>query len=158
MANQFPIEDIGNLTEQFANLSEQMQGRIGWGAAKKAAGVIRDAAEENAKRIDAPKRPGDKIDSKIYPYIVVQKATKIGKAEKAVAYRVGVQGQAIYEGVREPPTYWRFVELGTAKTPAQPFLRPAMQSNQGKVVQVLKDELWRRITKEVDKQKRGGKK
>lgn len=154
MTQQFNIENIGDLVAKFEELSEKMQKRIAWKAVKKGAGVIRDAAEANAKKIDAPARDGE-TDSQIFPYIKIQKASKIAKAERAVAYRIGVEGQAIYDGVRAPPTYWRFVEFGTEKTKAQPFLRPAMEQNMNAAANAIVTELWSELAKAAAKAAKG---
>lgn len=150
MSEKFTLENVNGLVEKFEQLSEKLQKRIAWKAVKKGAGVIRDAAEANAKKLDAPARQGEE-DSQIFPYIRIQKASKIAKAERAVAYRIGVEGQAIYEGVRVPPTYWRFVEFGTEKSRAQPFLRPAMEQNQQAAAKAIVDELWSELAKQAAK-------
>lgn len=37
--------------------------------------------------------------------------------------------------------YWKFVEFGTAKAPAQPFLRPAFEANKAAAVTAIGDSL-----------------
>lgn len=54
-------------------------------------------------------------------------------------------------GTRENPTgayYGKFVEFGTVKMAAQPFLRPALESNRAVFIQVFGDELGRGIARE----------
>jgi HK97 gp10 family phage protein len=41
--------------------------------------------------------------------------------------------------------YWRFLEFGTVKRPATPFLRPAFESNKQKAAGEIKRVLERRI-------------
>jgi HK97 gp10 family phage protein len=45
--------------------------------------------------------------------------------------------------------YWRFVEFGTRKMRARPFLRPALESKRRDAVQAMKDRLTERIELEA---------
>jgi HK97 gp10 family phage protein len=45
--------------------------------------------------------------------------------------------------------YWRFLEFGTRKMRAQPFLRPALEAKRREAVQAMKDRLSDRIELEA---------
>jgi HK97 gp10 family phage protein len=45
--------------------------------------------------------------------------------------------------------YWRFVEFGTRKMAARPFLRPALESRRREAVEAIKGRLAQRIEIEV---------
>ena len=45
--------------------------------------------------------------------------------------------------------YWRFVEFGTRKMRARPFLRPALEAKRREAVQAMKDRLSERIEQEA---------
>ena len=45
--------------------------------------------------------------------------------------------------------YWRFVEFGTRKMSARPFLRPALEAKRREAVQAMKDRLSERIELEA---------
>jgi HK97 gp10 family phage protein len=47
--------------------------------------------------------------------------------------------------------YWRFVEFGTQKMRAQPFLRPALEAKRREAGQAMKDRLSERIEMEANK-------
>ena len=47
--------------------------------------------------------------------------------------------------------YWRFLEFGTAKMQAKPFLRPAFEANKSKAVEVMKDRLGKAIQSQAKK-------
>ena len=47
--------------------------------------------------------------------------------------------------------YWRFVEFGTQKMRAQPFLRPALEAKRREAGQAMKDRLSERIELEARK-------
>jgi HK97 gp10 family phage protein len=49
--------------------------------------------------------------------------------------------------------YGRFLEFGTAKMPAYPFLRPAFERNKGSLPNIIRDELALAIQKAVAKLK-----
>ncbi|ANC37732.1 HK97-gp10 family putative phage morphogenesis protein [Acinetobacter baumannii] len=129
--------------------------RIARKAMRQAMNIVRDKAREKVKRLDDPTTP-----EKIWKEIVVQNGRSRNK--NTLVMRVGVRG-----GARIPYTnnaqnrragrvgqtyqadgrvfYWRFLELGTSKQPATPFLRPALYENieqiTDKFVQVFNFEL-----------------
>lgn len=57
--------------------------------------------------------------------------------------------------VKNDPFYWRFVEFGTSKMPARPFLRPAFEANKDKAVTIIRDKLKVTIAKAAAKVSRG---
>ncbi len=50
--------------------------------------------------------------------------------------------------------YAHFLEFGTSKMAAQPFLRPAIESRQDEVLQTTKEYIANRLPNEVEKAKR----
>ncbi|EHU3266883.1 HK97-gp10 family putative phage morphogenesis protein [Acinetobacter baumannii] len=135
--------------------NEKTVKRIARKAMRQAMNIVRDEARQNVKRLDDPTTP-----EKIWKEVVVQNGRSRNK--NALVMRVGVRG-----GARIPYTnnaqnrrsgrvgktyqsdgrvfYWRFLELGTSRQPATPFLRPALYENieqvTDKFVQVFKFEL-----------------
>ncbi|EXD15142.1 hypothetical protein J479_2627 [Acinetobacter baumannii 1297] len=122
---------------------------------RKGMNLVRDKARAKVKQLDDPSTP-----QKIWKEIVVQNGRSRNK--NYLVMRVGVRG-----GARVPYTnnaqnrragrvgktyqidlsvfYWRFLEFGTSRQPATPFLRPALYENIEQVtdifVQVFKFEL-----------------
>lgn len=72
----------------------------------------------------------------------------------AVAVRTG-KGQRDKAGRSVDAYYWRFVEFGTSKMAARPFLRPAFEAKKLAAIDAIKDYLAQRIPREVDKLKKG---
>ena len=140
--------NLDEMLRKFENLNQKSRNRVVWGASRVAMKIVHKAAVENAKRIDTPKRPGDKVDSKIYPFIKLKRNGKLAKRQRAAVYQVGVEGGA-KENNRVPPNYWRHVELGTNDTAAKPFLRPAIENNVNAVVAKFGEEFWNRILQEI---------
>lgn len=54
----------------------------------------------------------------------------------------------------DDPFHWRFVEFGTSKMPARPFMRPAFESKKVSAAHSIKDALKRRIEVEAAKLRR----
>jgi len=127
-------------------------------AVRKAANLVRDAAKANAQRIDDPE-----TKASIPNNIAVQYSSRKSKAEGGVVYRVGVRGGASshYQNTKSnrrkgvvgqvradiggTTFYWRFIELGTSRIAARPFMLPALVANidraQTVMVQALSTEI-----------------
>lgn len=128
--------------------------RITRKAARQAMNIVRDAAKTNAKAIDDPV-----TKEKVWKNI----ATQAGKTSNSdeIRMRVGIRGGAAQNGSTDKTalaglpggitTYWRFIELGTSKVPAHPFMRPALLNNTdavtNKFVSVFSAELQNELAK-----------
>lgn len=95
-------------------------------ALRKGANVVRDEAQKNA-----PVDDGDLKDS-----IKVRKQ-KSGKGEAAV----------IVAPTKPAGFHAHFIEFGTVKQPAQPFLRPAFDSKQNEALEVIITSLAKKVEK-----------
>lgn len=136
-------------------------------SARKSMNIVKKAAVNNAKAIDDPES-----DERIWKNIATKSSRTRGTG--FVLMRVGVRGGAqkyvatkrnvragragkTYntDGSKSNPGgdtfYWRFIELGTAYSPAQPFLRIALYNNtsnvQSKFVEVFSDEVIKELNK-----------
>lgn len=128
------------------------------GPARKAlfagAKVIRDAARENApvqtgamkKNIVAARDRKPQIAGAAEQYFVgVKGGARKPYANSKKNVRSGKAGKT-YE-TQGSTYYWRFVEFGTAKMPARPFLVPAFEQNKELALEQVAKTMW----KEVDK-------
>jgi HK97 gp10 family phage protein len=130
-AIQVKVSGVYQLKQRLSALQTAVRDRGMKKAVRAGAEKIADKARENAKRIDNPATP-----ESIPLNIAVQFAPKMSRANYGVAYRIGVMGGARAEYVKRKLTgktlpggetfYWRFLEFGTSKMPARPFLRPAI--------------------------------
>jgi len=57
-----------------------------------------------------------------------------------------------------PHWRWHFIELGTSKMAAKPFLRPALDQNAARVLETLKRELLAGIQRALRRQRKGASK
>lgn len=162
----FDITGADLLQAKLKGLSDEVGLKAANTAARKAAQLVARAAYANALRLDDP-ATGEQIAKNIWDggskYPGVRKRGKRTLEEGATGYRVGVAGGARayantsanrrkgrvgkkYEtlGDKSNPGgdtfYWRFLELGTEKIAATPFLRPAMESNQQRATEVFVEE------------------
>src|SRR5690554_8071506 len=125
---QFSLTGLDGLLGKLESVKYETKRKGGRAALRKAAQVVRAAAEANAKRIDDPKTAAE-----ISKNIALRWNGRLFKRTGDLGFRVGVLG-----GARIPKSkpkgsdpggpggdtrYWAFVEFGTEDTRAQPFMR-----------------------------------
>jgi len=134
------VEGLRELGERMKGLSEAMNNRIARAATAAGAAVIRDSAKQkvavdtgNLKKNIIVKRLPKGESPLTSEHIVTVRQGKLTKKQKAAGL-----GDAFYG---------RFIEYGTAKMPARPFIRPAFDENKEKAVQAIKDRISKRLDK-----------
>ncbi|HGH3624897.1 HK97 gp10 family phage protein [Acinetobacter baumannii] len=137
-------------------------------AARKAMNIVKDAAKQNAQRIDDPE-----TREAIYENVTVSQGKT--RNNTYVRMRVGIMGgagsnskskkivfkerrkkgeakQALDENTIALPggntRYWRFIEFGTSQIPATPFMRPALANN----IQQVTNKFTEAFSLELDKE------
>ena len=154
-AVELNIEGLDEFNKKIAELKDIKKVRSrGVAAARKAMNLVRDAARSNAKAIDDPE-----TREKIHKNIVTQGGKSRNPNE--IKIRVGVKGGAgrnqysvSTAGLSGGDTrHFRFIEFGTSKIPATPFLRPALANNVDKVttkfVQVFDAEITKALREAI---------
>lgn len=129
---EFQLHGLDSLIGKLEEISGDMKFKGGRYALRKAAQVVRDAARANAKRLDDPETFPD-----ISANIVERWNGREYRRSGDLAFKVGVMGGAggtkrkqEQNGLPGGDTrHFRHVEFGTQKTPAQPFMRPALENN-----------------------------
>lgn len=117
------IENLTALQRDFSNLTSKMQ-----------RAVLRDALRSAARPVVASAK------SKV--------PTRTGALKRGIAQRVSVKASGKAEaiiGFDRKQFYGRFVELGTSKMAARPFLRPALDESQQKIEQAFVEAINRGI-------------
>ncbi|NHB57024.1 hypothetical protein G9F32_03120 [Acinetobacter sp. 194] len=151
MSTEFEIEGLEEVQRKLKQLgSAKIAKRIARKSSRQAMNVVRDAARANAKAIDDPETM-----EKIWRNIVVGSGKTRNSNE--VVTRVGVRGGASFSNKNPPKTpggdtrHWRFKELPTSRSPATPFMRPALSNNiqqvTAKFTQIFSAELDKELAK-----------
>lgn len=84
---------------------------------------------------------------------VTRRRPKKGDLVVRVGLRIDARAETA-PGQVPPSRRWHFIEFGTKKLAAKPFLRPALDGSSSTVIETLKDELARAISREVKKRAR----
>jgi len=134
MANMMEFKGGKELEKAFEDLGNPRDMRAsGRRALRVAAKPMRDQARANV-----PTDTG-----------ITRKDIQVRNEKIGIAVSVGLsanKGGRAYIG--------RFHEFGTVHMKATPFLRPAVDENQGRFIEILKSELWAQIKKQLTKQGR----
>lgn len=103
MADPFDLHfDAGALR----NLLEGTQGPVGRDLARRAIRV------ESSAKLHASGRPGPNV--------------RTGRLRSSITWTIGRDSEGLYADVGSNVAYARYVEMGTDRAPAYPYLRPAV--------------------------------
>lgn len=156
MATTIKIDGLKQLGERMQSLSQDVNKRVANAATAAAGRVVRNATRKNVDALQL-------VDTgNMRAAVVVQKSKR---TQLTSEHRVGVRSGGGYRSgdiaggktsdvkaakkgagrLGVDAYYWRFLEFGTVKRPATPFLRPAFEGNTDKAAQEIKKVLERRI-------------
>lgn len=147
------VNGLRELGESMRLLSADVATRIARAATAAGAQVIRKEAVRLAPQSSEPHQLGRRKDQIVQPgnlkrNIIIKRMPKSSlSSEHIVTVRHG-SGQAPKDAF-----YGSFVEFGTAKMPAQPFLRPAFESQKEAAV----EQIAKRIKARIDRANKGSK-
>lgn len=134
------VDGLRELGERMKGLKEDVNNRIARAATAAGAVVIRNAAQQkvpvdtgNLKKNIIVKRLPKGESSLTSEHIVTVRQGKLTKKQKD-------------KGLQDA-YYGKFVEYGTAKMPARPYMRPAFDQNKENAVQAIKDRIEKRLNK-----------
>lgn len=129
---QFTLNGVDSLLGKLEAIKDETKYKGGRYALRKAAQLVRDAAKQNAARLDDPD-----TGRRISDNIVERWNGREFKATGDLAFRVGVMHGAVIprdnrdQGAKGPTPHWRLPEFGTEKMAATPFMSPALEQNIG---------------------------
>ena len=112
------IDGFKELEADFKLLSNAEQRKVSRKAVRAGAIVFRDAVRANAPVDSGVLKRSISVDT------VRGSATAGVKFKKVLVKKKGKKGKH-----KSTPYYWYFLEHGTAKMPAQPFVRPAFDAS-----------------------------
>ena len=150
MIDTFGIQMHGveQLTAKLDAIGYDMKRKGGRTALRKAAMVVQAAAYKNALALDDPKTTASIADN-----VSIRWGSRRFKGTGDLLFSVGVGGGARYSNTKENVRkgrvgkehlntggnvfYWRFLEFGTQKMAARPFLRKALADNTAAATRVF---------------------
>lgn len=152
MATSVRMEGIDELVQKLEAVKYDVRFKGGRFALRKAAQVVRNAARRNAQAIDDPETA-----AAIHKNISERWGSKRFKASGDLAFRVGVLGGARITKSRPKGSdpagpggdtrYWAYVEFGTERSRAQPFMRRALEES----AQAATNEFIQQYQKALDR-------
>lgn len=156
MADTFSIklDGVEDLKQALAEAAATIRTKAVRGALREAGKVIQAAARASAPVLKAPtvRRNSGTVKKNI-----LVRASKFARqaGDEGVYINVrGIRGKARVRklgrgGAKNPndPYYWRFLEFGTRKMAARPFLRPAATSKGPEAIQKFMDSVVPQIEK-----------
>lgn len=128
------LEGLDKLNEQLEQLGAEL-----------AVKTIRQAARRAFKPVLETAKQLVPVETGLTRDNIVIATEKGGEGDTVVT--VGLKVKAFKGAARlgrktaSPHWRWHFIELGTVKMRARPFLRPALDQNADQVVELLRDEL-----------------
>ena len=163
MAEQVSIQGLDGLLRSLREAPKAIQGRAVQAGMRKGGNVIRDDARRRA-----PKATG---------FMASQIVTRRANSKSRQRAGVGQGGEYFTVGVKTGRRrkyantkrnrrrgrvgrvyeesgwayYWRFVEFGTKNMRASPFLTPAGETKAPEAAQVIIDETWAALDKQLKK-------
>lgn len=152
MADTFALQGLDELLGKLKAVKQDVRFKGGRFALRKAAQVVRDAAKQNAMRLDDAATGRNIADN-----IAERWNGRVYKSTGDLAFWVGVLGGARVpkdnkdEGASGPTPHWRLLEFGTEKMAARPIMRPALQNNIDQVVTVFVKEYTKSIDRVIAK-------
>lgn len=147
------LEGIDELKRALADASKQIRTKAVRGALRKAGQVISKAAKQAAPVLSAPTRTRNPGTVK---KAIAVRNSKFARQAGDEGVFIGVrplrgsrQKKLGKAGAKNPndPFYWRFLEFGTKKMKARPFLRPASDSQGETAIKTFMDSVIPQIDK-----------
>lgn len=166
---EFKIEGLDDVIATMLALPDSITKNVAPFAMRKGAAVI---AKEAKARAPVLRGSTDTRTAGLLRDRIAVRKRKKKPAGVGVAYSVGVLGGASLKqkstrkarkagtvgadvDLKSRPAYWRFIEFGTEKSPAKPFMRPAFEAKSQEAINAITDGfrtgLARAVTKAMKK-------
>lgn len=143
---QIEVKGLVDLDAQLARLGNELAGKALFGALASGALIVK---KEAISLVPQSPKPYKRFKKGAAPKLKMG-----GDLRKAIRVKriKGLEHATVAVIVRDRAFYWRFLEHGTAKMPAKPFLRPAFDRTHPQAVDKFGGILQRRIDKIIAKQ------
>lgn len=150
------VKGLSELKDALKQLPENIAKNVLRGGVGAGAAVIRKEARAKAPVSTGPVSAGHPPPGTLKKSVYQKQIRELSNAVRQTFYvgvRKGLKGKAAGLGAY----YARFVEFGTAKMPARPFLRPAWEAKKMEAIEAIRAYIAERIPREVDKLPKGPK-
>ena len=118
--------------------------------------VVRDEARARAPKAEQPLGPNQPPPGTLKRSVIMKHIPELSSLTRQTFFVTVRHGKKYRKqgkngNLSQDAWYWRFVEFGTRKMRAQPFLRPALEAKRREAGQAMKDRLSERIEMEASK-------
>lgn len=153
------VEGLSQIHKALSELGRKVSNKIAVKAMREGGKIVREQARQNAPVLSqsTPYRRAGTLKKAIKSSTKVLKNGKIGtviRVKELTAKQIETfKVRSGKKGALNPkdPYYWRFLEFGTSKMPAKPFLRPAFEQSKEKAATEIITTLKRGIEEEAGK-------
>lgn len=161
----FKMDGLNSLLGKLKAVSYDVKQKGGRSALRKAAAVIREKVKEGAVRVNDAA-----TTEEIEKNVTIRWSSKRFKATGDLGFRVGIMGGAkAYNNIHTrkggrrgtyavggsssnpggDTFYWRFVEFGTSRVAARPFMRPALEESISEATAVFISEYEKAVARAI---------
>ena len=156
MADSVHIAGLDTFAQALKLLPHNISRRVLRGAVAAAGKVIRDEAKARAPVHSGPVAKGHPPPGTLKRAIALGRSNRLSKPGKEV-YHVfvrnsaiaGSKGKKIIAGGKFDAYYWRYVEFGTSRMAARPFLRPAFEVKKEEAIGAITEYIANRFPQEA---------
>lgn len=148
------VKGLSELNKALKELPDRIAKNVLRGAVNAGAAVIRQEAKANAPVYTGDVAQGHPPPGTLKKAISQAQARKLSNQVQQtvhVGVRQGKSAKKTKKGALLDAYYWWFVENGTSKMAARPFLRPAFEGKKTEAVKAIEEYLAKRIPQEVEK-------
>jgi HK97 gp10 family phage protein len=152
----FKIEGLAELGKALRELPERVA-RNGLRVSVYAgAKVVRDEARARAPKAQQSLGPNQPPPGTLKRSVIMKHIPELSSPTRQTFFVTVRHGKKYRKqgkkgNLSQDAWYWRFVEFGTRKMRARPFLRPALEAKRREAGQAMKDRLSERIEMEASK-------
>lgn len=143
------IEGLAELARALKELPQRIARNDLQAATMAGAAVIREDARIKAPVYTGPVAEGHPPPGTLRKAIIAKGIGELSTPTSRVVYVLVRHGKAFQhvgkKGINRDAFYWRFVEFGTRKMSARPFMRPAFEAKKLEAIEAIKTKLAERI-------------
>lgn len=153
------VEGLSQIHKALSELGRKVSNKIAVKAMREGGKIVREQARQNAPVLSqkVPYRRAGTLKKAIKSSTKVLKNGKIGTVVRVKTLTTKqIETFKVRSGKKgalnpKDPYYWRFLEFGTSKMPAKPFMRPAFEQTKEKAATEIITTLKRGIEEEAGK-------